>query len=73
MEENSRRQADIESLEEKLQDVHNITQLLSISLSENQEAEYIIRSVNIIEKMIRSILDDDFMQLKRIIGQDIGR
>ncbi len=73
MEENSRRQADIESLEEKLQDVHNITQLLSISLSENQEAEYIVRSVNIIEKMIRSILDDDFMQLKRIIGQDIGR
>ena len=58
MEENSRRQADIESLEEKLQDVHNITQLLSISLSENQEAEYIVRSVNIIEKMIRSILDD---------------
>ncbi len=58
MEENSRRQADIESLEEKLQDVHNITQLLSISLSENQEAEYIIRSVNIIEKMIHSVLDD---------------
>ncbi len=58
MEEKSRRQADIESLEEKLQDVHNITQLLSISLSENQEAGYIVRSVNIIEKMIHSVLDD---------------
>ena len=48
----------IESITEQIKDSINITQLLSVELSENEDDTHILRSVQIIEKMLQAILEN---------------
>ena len=54
MEEKSRE----ENIKEEIKDVINIVELLEISLEDNEEDGHIIRSIHIIEKMLKSIIDN---------------
>lgn len=46
-----------ESIREDMKDILNIVQLLTISLENNEEDEHVIRSVNVIQRQIKSIID----------------
>ena len=46
-----------ESIREELEDVLNIVQLLAVSLEDNEEDSHIIRSVDVIQKMIKAVID----------------
>lgn len=46
-----------ESIREELEDVLNIVQLLAVSLDDNEEDSHIIRSVDVIQKMIKAVID----------------
>ena len=50
-----------EKLVDDMKDLLNIVQLLALTLESNEEDEHIIRSVYVIEKMVRSIMDNDLM------------
>ena len=50
-----------EKLVDDMKDLLNIVQLLALTLESNEEDGHIIRSVYIIEKMVRSIMDNDLM------------
>lgn len=56
-----------ETLQTNIEDVRNIVQLLEISLTENKEDKHIIRSVNVIDKMLKSILVEDMNTLKELL------
>lgn len=46
-----------ENLEEQIRDAMNILQLLEVELSANEDDEHIIRTVSIIEKILKSSLE----------------
>lgn len=46
-----------ESIREELEDILNIMQLLAVSLEDNEEDSHIIRSVHVIQKMIKAVID----------------
>ncbi|WP_370775818.1 hypothetical protein [Roseburia sp.] len=46
-----------ENLEEQIRDALNILQLLEVELSANEDDEHIIRTVSIIEKILKSSLE----------------
>ncbi len=46
-----------ESIREELEDILNIVQLLAVSLEDNEEDSHIIRSVDVIQKMIKAVID----------------
>ena len=46
-----------ENLEEQIRDAMNILQLLEVELSVNEDDEHIIRTVSIIEKILKSSLE----------------
>lgn len=46
-------------LGEDMQNLLNIVQLLEVSLCNAQEEGHILRTVNIIHKMVRNIIDED--------------
>lgn len=47
----------LESIREELEDILNIVQLLAVSLDDNEEDSHIIRSVDVIQKMIKAVID----------------
>ena len=46
-----------ESIREDMEDVLNVVQLLAVSLEDNEEDSHIIRSVDVIQKMIKAVID----------------
>ena len=46
-----------ESIREDMEDVLNVVQLLAVSLDDNGEDSHIIRSVDVIQKMIKAVID----------------
>lgn len=47
----------LESIREDMEDVLNIVQLLAVSLEDNEDDSHIIRSVRVIQKMIKAVID----------------
>lgn len=58
---------EIETLQTNVCDVRNIVQLLEMSLTENQDDKHIIRSIKIIDKMVRTIEVEDIGRLKDLL------
>ena len=52
MEENN-----IVDIKEELEEVLNIMQLLEISLTNNEDDEHIIRSLHVLQRMVKSVMD----------------
>ncbi len=46
-----------ESIREDMEDILNVVQLLAVSLDDNGEDSHIIRSVHVIQKMIKAVID----------------
>lgn len=46
-----------ENLEEQIRDAMNILQLLEVGLSANEDDEHIIRTVSIVEKILKSSVE----------------
>ena len=46
-----------ENLEEQIRDAMNILQLIEVELSANEDDEHIIRTVSIVEKILKSSLE----------------
>jgi hypothetical protein len=46
-----------ENIEEQIRDAMNIVQLLEVELSANEDDEHIIRTVSIVEKILKSSLE----------------
>lgn len=46
-----------ENIREDMKDILNIVQLLAISLEDNEEDDHVIRSVNVIQRLIKSVID----------------
>ncbi|MCI8973497.1 MAG: hypothetical protein HFH79_07895 [Lachnospiraceae bacterium] len=44
-------------IKEELEEVLNIMQLLEISLAENEDDEHIIRSLHVLQRMVKSVMD----------------
>lgn len=47
-----------ENIEEQIRDAMNILQLLEVELSANEDDEHIIRTVSIVEKILKSSLEE---------------
>ena len=59
--ENEKLETAKEKLVDDMKDLLNIVQLLALTLESTEEDEHILRSVYVIEKMVRSIMDNDLM------------
>ena len=46
-----------ENIEEQIRDAMNILQLLEVELSANEDDEHIIRTVSIVEKILKSSVE----------------
>lgn len=46
-----------DNIQEDMKDILNIVQLLTISLENNEEDEHVMRSVNVIQRLIKSVID----------------
>lgn len=55
----------IEVVDEALKETINIVQLFRDVAEKGEEAVYIIRSISTIEKMLRSICDNEIAELKK--------
>ena len=44
-------------IKEELEEVLNIMQLLEISLTNNEDDEHIIRSLHVLQRMVKSVMD----------------
>lgn len=60
----------IEQLENDLDDVRNIVQLLEMSLENNQDDAHIIKSVNIIDKMLSAVMEKRIVELKEAVWKE---
>ena len=47
----------IVDIKEELEEVLNIMQLLEISLAENEDDGHIIRSLHVLQRMVKSVMD----------------
>lgn len=47
----------IVDIKEELEEVLNIMQLLEISLTNNEDDEHIIRSLHVLQRMVKSVMD----------------
>lgn len=61
--------ANIQKLEENLWEIHNLTQLIKDTVIESQEDIYIQRSVSTIEKLVKSVCENDLAKIKQLIEQ----
>lgn len=61
--------ANIQKLEENLWEIHNLTQLIKDTVIESQEDIYIQRSVSTIEKLVKSVCENDLVKIKQLIEQ----
>lgn len=57
----------VENLEDNLQDVQNMVQLLAMSCKNNEEDEHIVRSIHIVDKMLKGILCTTVPKIKEYI------
>lgn len=60
----------IDDLQEKLEDIQNITQLLEMSLANNGDDPHIIKSVSIIDKMLATIIMEDLEALRNSVQHE---
>lgn len=60
----------VQQLHESLEDIKNVVQLLEMSLVNNEDDKHIVRSVNIINKMLNTVLNDDMVALKELIQHE---
>ncbi|MBP3475316.1 MAG: hypothetical protein J6K48_03230 [Lachnospiraceae bacterium] len=60
----------IDDLQEKLEDIQNITQLLEMSLANNGDDPHIIKSVGIIDKMLAAIIKEDLEALRNSVQHE---
>lgn len=44
-------------IKEELEEILNIMQLLEISLAENEDDGHIIRSLHVLQRMVKSVMD----------------
>lgn len=51
------------SIMENLQDIQNVVQLLEVSLASNNDDESIIRSVQIINRMVNTLIEHECKEL----------
>mgnify|MGYP006403347593 CR=1 FL=1 len=54
---NSMEEKNIVDIKEELEEVLNIMQLLEISLTNNEDDEHIIRSLHVLQRMVKSVMD----------------
>lgn len=57
----------IEEIEESLAEIMNVAQLTREIVTESGENDYIRRSLSTIEKMVRSVCENDLQELKELI------
>ena len=57
----------VENVEERLLDIQNLLQLLELSLLDNQDDKHIIRTVNVIYRFLVTLLQNEFVTLKKTI------
>lgn len=52
-----RNMEELKEIKEELEEVLNIMQLLEISLAENEDDGHIIRSLHVLQRMVKSVMD----------------
>ena len=57
----------IEAVEEALKETINIVQIFKDAVEKGEEDTYIVRGISTIEKMLRSICDNEIVKLKNNI------
>ena len=57
----------LEEMEETLAEIMTVAQLTKEVVMENEENDYIRRSLSTIEKMVRSVCEKDMQELKKLI------
>lgn len=57
----------LEEMEESLAEIMTVAQLTKEVVMENEENDYIRRSLSTIEKMVRSVCEKDMQELKKLI------
>lgn len=60
----------VQQLHESLEDIKNVVQLLEMSLVNNGDDKHIVRSVNVINKMLNTVLNDDMVALRELIQHE---
>lgn len=58
----------MEELEEKLWELLNITQIFKDVVKEGQEDIYILRTVSMIERVLKSVCEEDIAKLKKMLA-----
>lgn len=58
----------MEELEEKLWELLNITQMFKDVVKEGQEDIYILRSVSMIERVLKTVCEEDIVKLKELLA-----
>ena len=58
----------VEELEEKLWELLNMTQLFKDVVKEGQEDIYILRTVSMIERVLKSVCEEDIAKLKELLA-----
>ena len=56
----------VTSVVEKLHDIQNVVQLLEVSLASNRDDESIIRTVQIINRMVGALIEHECKELIRL-------
>ena len=59
----------MEELEEKLWEVVNIMQLVKETVKTGQEDVYITRSISTLERMTKSVCENDIAKLKELLAK----
>lgn len=57
----------LEEMEETLAEIMTVAQLTKEVVMENEENDYIRRSLSTIEKMVRLVCEKDMQELKKLI------
>ena len=57
----------LEEMEESLAEIMTVAQLTKEVVMENEENDYIRRSLSTIEKMVRAVCEKDMQELKKLI------
>lgn len=58
----------MEELEEKLWELLNMTQIFKDVVKEGQEDIYILRSVGMIERVLKTVCEEDIARLKELLA-----
>lgn len=58
---------EIETLQTDIEDVGFVVQLLEVTMAESEVGEYLVRSVAVIDKMLKIIKENEIGRLKNLI------